>query len=220
MQPEPVSTPDAVTEPVLDAAGYQALTSVSDSQLADLARYQDLLVDWNAVMNLVGPATIATYWTRHVLDSSQLLAMAPGAKIWADLGAGAGLPGIVLAILLKDTPGAKVHLVESMAKRCRFLTEVVSALDLPAQVHNARAEELNLKVEVVTARACAPMTKLLGFSWPYLHRGALGLFLKGQDVASELAEAENAWTFEAELRPSQSDPRGRIVQVKRLSRVR
>jgi 16S rRNA (guanine527-N7)-methyltransferase len=73
---------------------------------------------------------------------------------------------------------------------------------------------------VVTARACAPMTKLLGFSWPYLHRGALGLFLKGQDVASELAEAENAWTFEAELRPSQSDPRGRIVQVKRLSRVR
>ena len=91
MQPEPVLTPDAVAEPVLDAAGYQALTGVSDSQLADLARYQDLLVDWNAVMNLVGPATIATYWTRHVLDSSQLLAMAPGAKIWADLGAGAGL---------------------------------------------------------------------------------------------------------------------------------
>lgn len=220
MQPETLIAPEITTEPVLDAAGYQALTGVSESQLADLARFQDLLAEWNAVMNLVGPATIATYWTRHVLDSSQLLALAPEAKTWADLGAGAGLPGVVLAILLKDTPGAKVHLVESMAKRCRFLSEVVAALDLPAQVHNARAEELNLKVDVVTARACAPMTKLLGFSWPYLHRGALGLFLKGQDVASELSEAEKAWKFEAELRPSQSDPRGRIVQVKRLSRVR
>lgn len=220
MQPETIPAAETTVEPALDAAGYQALTGATDSQMADLVRFQDLLAEWNAVMNLVGPATLATYWTRHVLDSAQLLDMAPDAKIWADLGAGAGLPGIVLAILLKDTPGARVHLVESMAKRCRFLTEVVSALDLPAQVHNARAEDLNLKVEVVTARACAPMTRLLGFSWPYLQRGALGLFLKGQDVANELSEAENAWTFEAELRPSQSDPRGRIVQVKRLSRVR
>ena len=211
---------DAMSEPALDAAGYQALTSVTDSQLADLVRFQTLLAEWNAVMNLVGPATIATYWTRHVLDSSQLLALAPGAKTWADLGAGAGLPGVVLAILLKDTPGAKVHLVESMAKRCRFLSEVCAVLDLPAQVHNVRAKDLALKVEVVTARACAPMTKLFGFAEPYLRRGALGLFLKGQDVATELSEAEKAWTFDAELRPSQSDPRGRIVQVKRLSRVR
>jgi 16S rRNA (guanine527-N7)-methyltransferase len=212
--------PALVSEPVLDAAGFQALTGVSDSQLADLKHFQDLLAEWNAVMNLVGPATIATYWNRHVLDSWQLMPMAPEAKTWADLGAGAGLPGIVLAILLKDTPGAKVHLVESMAKRCRFLSEVSSALALPAQVHNARAEELDLKVEIVTARACAPMTKLLGFSEPYLKRGAVGLFLKGQDVATELSEAAASWKFDAELRLSQSDPRGRIVQVKRLSRVR
>jgi 16S rRNA (guanine527-N7)-methyltransferase len=212
--------PALVSEPVLDAAGFQALTGVSDSQLADLKRFQEMLAEWNAVMNLVGPATIATYWNRHVLDSWQLMPMAPEAKTWADLGAGAGLPGIVLAILLKDTPGAKVHLVESMAKRCRFLSEVSSALALPAQVHNARAEELDLKVEIVTARACAPMTKLLGFSEPYLKRGAVGLFLKGQDVATELSEAAASWKFDAELRLSQSDPRGRIVQVKRLSRVR
>ena len=221
MQPEPLAPePAPLTETLLDAAGFQALSGVSDRQLADLERYRDLLVEWNAVMNLVGPATIATYWTRHVLDSSQLMAQAPGALTWADLGAGAGLPGVVLAILLKETPGAQVHLVESMAKRCRFLSEVCNALDLPAHVHNARAEELTLKVEVVTARACAPMTKLLGFSWPYLQRGAVGLFLKGQDVETELAEARSAWSFDAELRPSQSDPRGRIVQVKRLSRVR
>jgi len=211
---------DVAEPPVLDAAGYQALTGASDAQMADLARYQELLAEWNEVMNLVGPLTIATYWTRHVLDSSQLLALAPEALTWADLGAGAGLPGVVLAILLKGRAGAKVHLVESMAKRCRFLEVVVKDLDLPAEIHNTRAEDLKLKVDIVTARACAPMSKLLGFAEPYLHRGATGLFLKGQDVAIELTEARKAWSFASELLPSQSDPRGRIVQVKRLSRVR
>ena len=214
--------PDAILAepPALDAAGYQALTGASDAQIADLARYQELLAEWNEVMNLVGPLTIATYWTRHALDSSQLLNLAPEASTWADLGAGAGLPGVVLAILLKGRAGAKVHLVESMAKRCRFLDVVARDLDLPVQIHNARAEDLKLKVDIVTARACAPMTKLLGFAEPYLRAGATGLFLKGQDVATELSEAGKAWKFDAQLRPSQSDPRGRIVQVKGLSRVR
>lgn len=216
--------PDTVTQtveaPVLDAEGYQALTAATDVQMADLMRFQDLLAEWNAVMNLVGPLTIATYWTRHALDSAQLLPMAPDALTWADLGAGAGLPGVVLAILLKGRDGAKVHLVESMAKRCRFLEVVAKDLDLPVAIHNARAEDLKLKVDVVTARACAPMTKLLGFAEPYLYRGATGLFLKGQDVAAELTEASKAWSFASELSVSQSDPRGRIVQVKRLSRVR
>lgn len=216
MQPEAM----IAEPPVLDAAGYQAVTSASDAQMADLTRFQDLLAEWNAVMNLVGPLTIATYWTRHALDSSQLLALAPGARTWADLGAGAGLPGVVLAILLKGQDGAKVHLVESMAKRCRFLEVAAKALDLPVEIHNVRAEELKLKVDVVTARACAPMTRLLGFAEPYLYRGATGLFLKGQDVATELTEARKAWSFASELLPSQSDPRGRIVQVKRLSRAR
>ena len=150
--------PEAMTAepPALDATGYQALTGVSDAQMADLTRFQDLLAEWNEVMNLVGPLTIATYWTRHALDSSQLLALAPDARVWADLGAGAGLPGVVLAILLKDQGGAKIHLVESMAKRCRFLEVAAKALDLPVEIHNVRAEELKLKVDVVTARACAP----------------------------------------------------------------
>ncbi len=216
MQPEAV----LAEPPALDAAGYQVLTGASDAQIADLARYQALLAEWNTVMNLVGPLTIATYWTRHALDSAQLLAFAPNALTWADLGAGAGLPGVVLAILLKGRAGARVHLVESMTKRCRFLEVVSKDLDLPVQIHNARAEDLSLKVDVVTARACAPMSKLLGFAEPYLRKGATGLFLKGQDVATELSEAKKAWSFESDLYPSQSDPRGRIVQVKRFSRVR
>lgn len=216
MQPDLALAP----ETVLDAAGFQALVGATDAQIEGLVRFQELLAEWNEVMNLVGPLTIATYWTRHALDSAQLIPLAPEATTWADLGAGAGLPGVVLAILLKGRAGAKVHLVESMAKRCRFLEVVAKDLDLPVQIHNARAEDLKLKVDIVTARACAPMTKLLGFAEPYLRNGATGLFLKGQEVETELTEARKAWTFDSQLRTSQSDPRGRIVQVKRLSRVR
>ena len=107
-----------------------------------------------------------------------------------------------------------------MAKRCRFLTEVVAALDLPATVHNARAESLEIKVDAVTARACAPVVRLLGYAWPYLCRGATGLFLKGQDVEVELKEASRYWKFHARLHPSLSHPDGRIVQLKRVSHVR
>lgn len=200
----------------LGADGFAALFGASEAQLADLERYRQLLVEGNAVMNLVGPASLPDFWRRHVLDSAQLLPVIPDALTWADLGAGAGLPGIVLACLLKGRPNARVYLVESMAKRCRFLGQVVEALDLPAEVIHARAEVVDLKVEVVTARACAPLLRLFDFARPYLSHGAKGLFLKGQDVVSELTEATIYWKFEAELHLSQSDPRGRIVEISGL----
>ncbi len=200
----------------LGAEGFQALFGATDAQIADLERYRQLLVEGNEVMNLVGPASLPDYWRRHVLDSAQLLPVIPDALTWADLGAGAGLPGIVLACLLKGRPNARVYLVESMAKRCRFLGQVVDALDLPAEVIHARAEVVDLKVEVATARACAPLLRLLDFARPYLGQGAKGLFLKGQDVVSELTEATIYWKFEAELHPSSSDPRGRIVEISGL----
>lgn len=171
-------------------------------------------------MNLVGPSAMAEFWGRHAFDSAQLLELAPDALTWADLGAGAGFPGLVLAVLLKGRPGAQVHLIESTAKRCRFLEAVVAELELPATVHNARAESLSLTVDIVTARACAPAGRLLEFAWPYLRKGARGLFLKGQDVEAELAEATKSWNFEAELLPSRSSPSGRILSVKRLRRGR
>lgn len=204
----------------VDAAAFQRLAGASDAQIADLTRFEALLAEWNAVMNLVGPASMAAYWNRHAWDSAQLLSFAPQARTWADLGAGAGLPGVVLAILLKGVEGAKVHLVESMAKRCRFLEAVSRELDLPVEIHNARAESLNLKVQVVTARACAPLPRLLEFSQPYFKRGAVAWFLKGQEVATEIAEAKKTWAFESDVRRSQSDPRGHVVQIKGLSRVR
>ena len=201
--------------------GFAEAIGATPTQVADLMRYRALLEDWNGRMNLVGPSAMATFWSRHALDSAQLVKLAPDALRWADLGTGAGLPGLVLAILLKGREGAQAHLVESLVKRCRFLSEVVSELDLPATVHNARAEDVKIEVEVVTARAVAALPKLLGFAEPYLKRGARGLFLKGQAAEAELAEAKAAgWKLEATLIQSLSGPDGRIVDIRSAKRGR
>ena len=219
MGTETALAPGSATD-VPNAGAFQGMTGATDAQMADMAAFRALLTTWNEKMNLVGPSALANFWPRHAWDSAQLLKAAPDARVWADLGAGAGFPGLVLAILLKGREGAKVHLVESLAKRCRFLSEVVETLELPAEVHNARAEDLKLKVDVVTARAVAPMARLLEYGRPYLAAGALGLFLKGQDVAAELVEAAKYWKFEADLRPSLSSPDGHVVAIRGLSRVR
>jgi 16S rRNA (guanine527-N7)-methyltransferase len=205
---------------VADADSFARASGANAQQIADLERFRRTLSEWNEKMNLVGPATLEVFWNRHAWDSAQLLKRAPDALTWADLGAGAGFPGLVLAILGKGRPGFHVHLVESMAKRCRFLEAAVGDLALPATVHHDRAENLQLDVDIVTARACAPLSRLLGYARPYLRSGALGLFLKGQDVASELEEASISWDFEADLLPSWSDPRGQVVRVRRLGRAR
>ena len=201
------------------AAEFQGATGATSAQMADLHAFRAALADWNTRMNLVGPSALAEFWLRHAYDSAQLLQLEPAALRWADLGAGPGFPGLVLAILLKGRPGATVHLIESMTKRCRFLEEVVSALALPAMTHNARAEDLDISVDVVAARACAPLIKLFGYAQPYLKRGAVGLFMKGQDVVSELEAATTAWRFEAELIDSLSHIDGRIVRMRKLKHV-
>ena len=205
---------------VTDAQSFAKAAKATPDQMADLERFLGLLTDWNGRMNLVGPATLPDFWNRHAWDSAQLLRLAPEALTWADLGAGAGFPGLVLAILRKDRPGFHIHLIESMAKRCRFLAEVVTTLGLPATVVNERAENLSLAVDIVTARACAPLHRLLGYARPYLTAGAQGLFLKGQDVVSDMTEAARYWEYEADVVPSLSDAGGRIVRVKRLGRAR
>ena len=199
--------------------GFLDAVGATPARLQDVGRFRQRLADANTVMNLVGDSTLGDFWRRHFVDSAQLLWVEPSMRTWADLGSGAGLPGLVLAILLKDRPGARVHLIESMAKRCRFLAEMVKALDLPAVVHNARAEALELNVEMVTARACAPLDRLLVFARPYMARGARGLFLKGSEVDAEIAEARRNWRFQARTTPSLSDPRGRLLSIEELVRV-
>ena len=216
-----LAPPEALPrDEVPDRESFRRVSGASDAAMADLDAFLVLVADWNEKMNLVGPATLPIFWSRHAWDSAQLLFHAPQARTWADLGAGAGFPGIVLAILLKDTPGGHVHLVESMAKRCRFLAEVVAALDLPATIHNARAEDTDITVDIVTARACAPAIRLLGYAQPYLRRGALSLFLKGQDVESELTEATKCWKFQSSLRPSLSSPASHVLVIEVTPRER
>jgi 16S rRNA (guanine527-N7)-methyltransferase len=197
---------------------FQTLTGVSPERMADLAVFLERLTEANAVMNLVGPESIPDFWNRHAWDSAQLLDLAPEAKTWADLGAGAGFPGLVLAILLKDRPGAHVWLIDSLQKRCRFLQTIVDQLALSATVIWGRAEEQSVAVDVVTARAVAPMDKLLGYAQPYLARGAQAVFLKGEKAEAELQEARKVWHLDADLSVSRSDPRGRIVTVRTLRR--
>ena len=217
-----VSQPDLTLVGEHDLDAFAATTGASEEAMTELVRFRDLLAEWNTRMNLVGPSALAEFWTRHALDSAQLLQLASDARIWMDIGAGGGFPGVVIACLLKRQGGACVHLVESMAKRARFLSEVVQALQLPAVVHAVRAEALKRPggLDVVAARACAPMPRLLEFASPHLAQGAIGLFLKGRGVEAELTEARQSWKFEAELLPSVSDPSGRIVRIERLSRVR
>ena len=198
---------------------FQALRGATPAQMADLGTLIERLTAANAVMNLVGPDSLPDVWNRHIFDSAQLLDLAPDAATWADLGAGAGFPGLVLAILLKDQADSHVWLIDSLGKRCRFLQEVVKALSLRATVVNGRAEEQWIKADVVTARALAPMDRLLGYAQPYLQRGAQGLFLKGEKAEAELIAARKVWQFDSDLSVSRSDPRGRIVSVRSLRRV-
>src|SRR6201747_2890997 len=129
---------------LMDAEGFAAVSGATAAQMADLERFRVLLAERNEVMNLVGPASLPDFWSRHAWDSAQLLKLAPEDRAWGDLGAGAGLPGLVLAILGKGVIGFHVDLVESMTKRCKFLSEVVEALELPATVHNEPSENVEL----------------------------------------------------------------------------
>ena len=205
---------------VRDGSSFAARTGATAAQVADLERLRALLADWNGRINLVSAASLAEFWPRHAFDSAQLRPLAPDARTWVDIGAGAGFPGLVLAILLKGAPGVRVHLVESQAKRCRFLAEAVERLALPAEVHNARAEDLTLPADVVTARAVAPLGRLLGFARPFFAKGAVGLFFKSEGVEAEIAEAREAWRFTCNITPSASDPRGRILKLEGLARAR
>jgi 16S rRNA (guanine527-N7)-methyltransferase len=196
------------------------LAPVSDDALARLDEFAALLTDWQRRINLVAPSTLPQVWTRHIADSLQLLPLAPDAKTWIDLGSGGGFPGIPVACALTQTPGAQVHLVESNGKKAAFLREAVRITGAPAVVHPERIENFGDSfggnADVVTARALAPLKSLLDQTFPFIAKGAIGLFLKGQDVEAELTEAAKYWTVEAELKPSVTSRDGVIVVVRSL----
>jgi len=205
---------------VSDREAALRLTPVSDDALARLDKFVALLIDWQRRINLIAPSTLPRIWTRHVADSLQLLPLAPGAKVWVDLGSGGGFPGIPLACALAQRPGAEVHLVESNGKKAAFLREAVRITGVPATIHAERIENFGDSfggsADVVTARALAPLKSLCDQAFSLLAKGAIGLFLKGQDVEAELTEAAKYWTVEDELKPSVTSRDGVIVVVRSL----
>jgi 16S rRNA (guanine527-N7)-methyltransferase len=205
-----------------DRARALVLTPVSRETLSRLDRFVVLLLQWQSKTNLIARSTIPELWTRHVADSLQLLALAPDARAWIDLGSGAGFPGLVLACALADQSAATVHLVESNAKKAAFLREAIRIIGAAAIVEPVRIEDIaqnqSLKVDVVTARALAPLDRLLQLAYPWIERGAQGLFLKGQDVEAELTQASKCWNIEASLVASKTSLDSRIVVVRSLER--
>ena len=204
-----------------DRARALALTPVSRETLDRLDRFVATLLAWQRRMNLIAPSTEPKLWTRHVADSLQLLALAPEAKAWVDLGSGGGFPGLVIACALADRPEAEVHLVDSNAKKAAFLREAARAAGAPAQIYAVRIEDFvenfASPVDVVTARALAPLAELLAAAYPLLKSGAVGLFPKGQDVGAELTETAKCWSIRSTLAPSLTDSKGQIVRVTGLS---
>ena len=199
--------PTSEAELAADRARALALTPVSRETIRRLDDFVATLRDWQSRMNLIAPSTEPHLWTRHVADLLQLLALAPPqACNWVDLGSGGGFPGLVIACALADTPGAVMHLVESKKKKAAFLDEAARVTGVPAVVHPVRIEEFvknaPKSVDVVTARALAPLAELLAAAYPLLKKGVCGLFPKGQDVANELTEATKYWKVRASLATS------------------
>jgi 16S rRNA (guanine527-N7)-methyltransferase len=198
------------------------LTPVPRETETRLEKFVALLLLWQQKTNLISPSTIPTLWTRHVADSLQLIELAPEAKVWVDLGAGGGFPAIPIACALAGKPGAVVHLVESNGKKAAFLREAVRVTGAPAQVHAERIEKFMARpvnsVDVVTARALAPLKTLCDQAFALIGQGAIGLFPKGLDVAAELTEAAKYWKIEFSTVPSKTSPDGCIVIVRRLTR--
>lgn len=203
-----------------DKAHALKLTPVSRETQRRLELYVDLLLQWQRKTNLIAPSTIPTVWTRHVADSLQLLDLAPDAKVWIDFGSGGGFPAIPIACALADRPGAMVHLVESNGKKAAFLREAIRVTGAPAQVHAERVEKYTEgpvnSVDVVSARALAPLKVLCDQASALIEQGATGLFSKGLDVAAELTEAAKYWNIEAVTVASKTSPEGCIVIVKGL----
>ena len=208
-----------------------ALIPVSRETLARLDRFVEVLLQWQLHTNLIAASSEPMLWTRHIADSLQLIDLArrgdqkgpaesqASSQIWVDLGSGAGFPGLVIACALADEKGAEIHLVESIGKKASFLREAALAAGIPAQVHAMRIADFvkraPKRIDFVTARALAPLPKLLAEAYPLLKRGARGLFPKGQDVATELTEAAKCWNIEATLAESRTDPKARIVVLDR-----
>jgi 16S rRNA (guanine527-N7)-methyltransferase len=200
----------------LEAQGFAGLFPVSRETLSRLEAYAYLLVRWSARINLVGRDTLPDLWRRHMLDSAQLCPLVPAnAQSVIDLGSGAGFPGLVLAIL--GAPG--VELVEADSRKAAFLREAARVTAAEVTIRPVRIAAVPPhRVDVVTARALAPLDKLLELAEPFIGPDTICLFPKGEKAAQELTLARKDWTMTASMHHSIADPRGVVLCLQRVAR--
>lgn len=190
--------------------------SVSRETWERLVDYSQTVATWSRSISMLSSADPARLWNRHILDSAQLWPLRHrDTRLWADLGTGAGLPGVVLAIIAHQlSPDMRFHLVESDQRKAAFLRFVESRQRLGLKIHATRIEALEpLIAQTVTARALAPLPKLLGLVGRHLADGGTALLPKGENVAEELAEAKKTWCFTIKQHPSKLDSRASILQI-------
>jgi 16S rRNA (guanine527-N7)-methyltransferase len=201
---------------------FASAIGVSRETLARFKLYASLLNDWSQRHNLVSQASLADLWRRHFFDSAQLTGLMPEtATSLVDLGSGAGFPGVVLAEMLRERAGFRTVLYESTGKKADFLRTAAERMKIPGvEVRQGRIESSTPEqFDVVAARACAPLDRLLGYAHRFWGPRSTGLFLKGQNVEGELTEARKSWRMELRRHPSRSDASGVILEIRELHRV-
>lgn len=203
---------------------FQRAFAVSRETADRLVTYESLLRRWQKAVNLVAPRTLGEIWHRHFADSAQLAQLVPqDARSLLDLGSGGGFPGLVLAVVLMERrQPLRVTLVESDTRKAAFLREATRQTGAPVDILSMRIENPETqrrvgRVDVVTVRALAPLSRLLGLAAPYFGPRTVGLFLKGRDLQGEIDDARVGWQFDVEIVPSMSDPEGQIAVVRNVA---
>ncbi len=194
----------------------KSAVDVSRETFDILKKFESELRRWNSRINLVSQGALDALWARHICDCAQLPALKPGASQWLDLGSGGGLPGLVIAIMIRERPGARVDLVESNRKKASFLSSMAGHFSLPVHVHAKRISDVCGSIpepEIVTARALASLPDLLDLASFWLTRGATGLFQKGREYQVEIEQSAARWHFDLIQHASKSDPGGVILEI-------
>ncbi|HVY20030.1 MAG TPA: 16S rRNA (guanine(527)-N(7))-methyltransferase RsmG [Bauldia sp.] len=201
-----------------DLSAVEKVLPVSRETAERLSAYVGLLRKWQPAENLISPKTLPEIWRRHIADAAQLVRLYPSDRRWIDLGSGAGLPGLVIAICLAS--GSMVHMVESNRRKCAFLRAAIRETGAPADVYEGRVEDVldqwTEPVDRVTARALAPLAQLLKLAKPVMAKGVPAAFMKGQGWEAEVEVGRRDWNFDLATHDSLTGEGGVILDIRSL----
>ncbi|WP_298499248.1 16S rRNA (guanine(527)-N(7))-methyltransferase RsmG [uncultured Maritimibacter sp.] len=204
----------------MTATAFAAQTNVSRETLDRLTIYAELLRKWNPKINLVAKSTLPEVWSRHFLDSAQVLEIAGQGRRWVDIGTGGGFPGVVVAILAMEVrPDLTVTCIESDGRKAAFLRTVLRETGVDGSVIASRIEEVEPQgADILSARALAPLDVLLSYASRHLKPDGEALFLKGADHEKELSEALETWSFRADKIVSKTNPEAVVLKIGGIER--